>query len=341
MNVGVTEALTDKPCVAPAEAEFSCTMQACLVLVSSWASSASGREGSESMRQRSRLFLDVLIDRIVGMRSFCMQVEGLQVRIEGGSVVLAPWAVEWKCMGKSPAFRGASISVVDCLIAMSRFQSKASRVGPALRDESARFLRSLVAGLALVFEYKCPPSPDDSFMSLPVLKLGSSKCRRISMGFKIDLRKSASSTPGVCNASQLVASDYTLKRKRNESTEGLASIRASKRFSRDHMYQYMLSSRVVFSPAGHVNVICDGARVNDDDLVSFLFFEPHQQVAAWGPPQAPHGGRQNTPIPVMKNVGYRMGVRFAADFRASWARLVENLLVPPRKENLVTDWRHV
>ena len=51
------------------------------------------------------------------------------------------------------------------------------------------------------------------------------------------------------------------------------------------MGQYMLSLRRAWAGSSHVHVVWDGAQVDDDDLVSFLFHDPQKQFGSWGPPQ--------------------------------------------------------
>jgi len=269
------------------EAEFSVSTVGLLALLSQWASSRSTRDGSEDLRQKSLQLLNILVDRIVGERSFVMQTMPgpTEVKIQGKNVFIDDWKHQWEHLGRARWLRGDSMSLVELMVHLCHYQQHSVRVSNELQDEATKYLKCTIRALAIIFEFKAPFGGKDQHMQLQALRLASGKCRRISQGHKVALRQVTSSAEGLHSSKQLLSASRAIKRARGECEGDDFSPKHSKGFSRDHMYQYMLSSQKAFSRGGHINVCCDGTRVDDDDLCSYLFYDPLKQLGCWGPPQ--------------------------------------------------------
>ena len=65
----------------------------------------------------------------------------------------------------------------------------------------------------------------------------------------------------------------------------MCSDRAAKRFTRDQMWQQLVSSRAAFEKVAHVHAVYDGVRCDDEELVSYGFYSTELEAGTWGPPQ--------------------------------------------------------
>ena len=80
----------------------------------------------------------------------------------------------------------------------------------------------------------------------------------------------------------LLLSENEISRLYMSTGRGVA---AGKKFVRDNMWQYQLSSHRSWANATHVSVSLDGARVDNDELVNFACYSQTLEVGNWAPPQ--------------------------------------------------------
>lgn len=271
------------------ETEFSYSTPALVSLLAWWSACPSQRDGAGENQAAAQLSMGLMVNKIIGNRSFELDLGKGLVKIQEGRVCLAPWSQEWEHLGRSPRFRGETMAVTEVLISLARFQMKCSKVSDGTKHEGKVFFSRLAIALGFIFEYTVEFTTADDFMALPVIRFTSGKSRRISQGVKQAVLQSTRDAAGVHNISQLVSSIRIVQKRKGENLNDELVSRTSKRFCRDNMFQYMTSGLLMFSRTGHCNAVYDGTRIDNDELTSFLFFNPQGQVGCWGPPQALRG----------------------------------------------------
>lgn len=278
--------------LANGEVDFSASTTAVLVLVSRWAAADSRKGSVQASRQQAEKCLEIFVGRAIGDESFAHECDGCNLIVEHGDLVTASVTEYFGSLRRCPSFSNVEkIPLYTALISLAKYQQKSAKASARLLDESAQCFRLIANFLSALFEHFVSNSPEDAWQSLPVLRCASGKARRIPLGFKLSVRSAAVEAKGVHSAAQIISVGREVKRAQGEDPQDLPSIRSAKRFVRDHMWQYMMAGKQVFAQASHLNIICDGCRVDSDELVSYLFYSTEKEVGMWGPPQALHCGK--------------------------------------------------
>ena len=286
------------------EAEYSVATPALLTLVSIWAAKHNTREGSSEQRLQAKKLIGLFLSRAVRALEYDIILEsGHRVVIQGGKLQLQDWRAQYTSLSRSPSFKPEMDLVDACLALVAPHCCKEMKATDKMLDETRICFISIVEFVALLIEYSDEGAGDD-WSQVPILRSATGRSRRVAPSKKIDMRSVAAAVPGIHSASQVVAIDNALKRKRGQSDIG-CSIRASKRFTRDHMWQYMLTGRAAFDKVAHVNLTCDGLRVDGDELTNYLFNSPEKAFNVWGPPQVHVPPQNATRLSFAKFVGRR------------------------------------
>lgn len=250
------------------------------------------RGHAETLKQRSALFLKLLSHRLLGDRTINREaIGGIEVRIVKGDLMVEALRETLRALRRCRAWQVETLPVPDALASLAGFLARGSGASENLRVEARGLLLAIGETLSLVLDVL--DNIEDSHASLPVLRLKSNRARRISQTTKRDLRQVAKDTAGAHHAAQVVAVEKSLKRARKEKDDG-PSESAARKFVKDGMFAYMHSSHKHWAHAGHVSVALDGVRVDNDDLVSYVFYDTKAKCGNWSPPQAqtcPNFGR--------------------------------------------------
>ena len=136
-------------------------------------------------------------------------------------------------------------------------------------------------------------------IDLPELyKKGSSRPRRISKSFKLQVSKECYQAPALRNAQQFLSArrmiNGRVRGKGKQKAKGLQS-KAGKNFCVDNMTAYMSSSRCDLHKAKHGYVGLDGTSVSGKDCEFYVFEAPELKLACWLPPKV----RKSPPCPTL------------------------------------------
>lgn len=267
------------------EVEFSAATPALLALASQWASTDSTRSAAAAARGQACKFLDIFLARTIAAASMQFDADGCVLNIEHGLLATGTLLDRFPALRRTPTFCSQNISMRSALVGLLKYQQKSARASARLRGESMQCFHILVGFLTHLVEYRMPESRHDAWQDLPVLRGAKGKSRRISQGTKLSFRATAVATTGIHGAAQVVGVARNLKRARGENPSDLPSERSAKRFARDEMWNYLLAGQQMWEGCSHLNLVCDGCRVDSDELVSYLFYSPEKQLGMWGPPQ--------------------------------------------------------
>lgn len=266
------------------ESEWSFSCVGLVYLLSFWASSVMVRGHAETLRERSTVFLRLLCHRLLRSRTVSRTATGgFGIKIVEGKLVVEALREQVRALRRASAWKTETLPVTDALVSLAGFLQRSTGASEALRSEARGLLVAVVETLSLVFDLL--DDTVDAHASLPVLRLKSTRARRISQTTKRDFRQVARDTAGAKHAQQVVAIDKSLKRARGQE-EDMPSAGAARKFVKDGMFAYMHSSHKHWASCGHVSVALDGVRVDNDDLVSYVFYDTKGKCGTWSPPQA-------------------------------------------------------
>lgn len=169
-----------------AELEFSASTNGLLSLLAYFAASDSTRDASAILRDKSNELLSLLMWRALGGRSFFVHIEGVgRFDIREGVIHMQPLLVGRPALRRSPSFRNEHMPVVELMVLLARSQNKAAKVSDEFRAASSSLLRNIIQLVGEVVDYHLGFGASDSYFNLPVLRMASGKCRRISMSKKV------------------------------------------------------------------------------------------------------------------------------------------------------------
>jgi hypothetical protein len=126
------------------------------------------------------------------------------------------------------------------------------------------------------------------FCDSPLLQSKGGKSRRLSIGMKRAFVIAAAEASGVHTATQIIAVQNCLKRRRI-AHGGVAcggEVPENTGFERDFMLQYWVEGVKEFSRCKHLSVSLDGARVSGEEVLYFAAYSPDLRLSVWLPPQA-------------------------------------------------------
>lgn len=168
------------------ELEFSASTYGLLSLLAYFAASDSTRETSATLRDKSHELLSLLLWRALGKRCFFVHIDGVRrFDIREGVLHLQPLLADRPSLRRSPSFRNEHMPVVDLMVILARSQNKAAKVGTEFRAASSTLFCSIIRLVGKAVDFHLDFGAADSYFNLPVLRMASGKCRRISMSKKV------------------------------------------------------------------------------------------------------------------------------------------------------------
>lgn len=269
-----------------AEAEFSLSTKALVVLLADWSAGweeAKSKANREKHAKHMRL-MSIIFDKLLA-KKVCVKVDGCP-----GPLVLQHGKVNFtRALGNSSLSRTrfAKSEAMPLPEALSKLR-RAVKLGTPTSESTnlcSKIFHALVDTLVCRFELDVPLHIGNQVhASLPVLRLnGGSRPRRISMGVKKGIVQITGECSALRTPSQLVSAEAALNKRKG--LEEPVTPRAANRFVKQNMYQYWLCGRQVWSDSLHVSVATDAGRVGDDDLLQQVYYSVEKEVGCWGPPQ--------------------------------------------------------
>jgi hypothetical protein len=123
---------------------------------------------------------------------------------------------------------------------------------------------------------------------LPVLRLGSSRARRVSTGYKRSLNETALDVHQ--SMGNLVVVEGALKSRKRSGLAVAPAVhpRTANRFLQDNIMQYLMLSRKTLFKTKHCSVSLDGVRCSGHEVTLYALWCHDLGIGAWAPPQVPN-----------------------------------------------------